>query len=61
MQLDACAFIDKVQRVDAERVQHKNLGEGFATLLGIDVCHVMYLNCIVNTMNITSRYQLYPD
>ena len=44
MQLDACAFIDKVQRVDAERVQHKNLGKGSATLLDIDICHVMHLN-----------------
>ena len=44
MQLDACIFIDKVQRIDAERVQYRNLGEGSAILLDIDVCHIMYLN-----------------
>ena len=44
MQLDACIFIDKVQRVDAKKVQHRNLREGFAILLGIDICHIMYLN-----------------
>ena len=41
MQLDACVFTDKVQRVDTKKIQHKNLGEGSAILLGIDVCHVM--------------------
>ena len=44
MQLDACIFTDKVQKVDAERIQHKNLREESATLLDIDIYHVMYLN-----------------
>ena len=41
MQLDACVFTDKVQRVDAERIQHRNLGEESAILSGIVVCHVV--------------------
>ena len=41
MQLDACIFTDKVQRVDAERAQHENLKEGSTTLSGIVVCHVV--------------------
>ena len=39
MQLDAYVFTDKVQRSDAESVQHRNLEEGSATHSGIVVCY----------------------
>ena len=42
MQSDACVFIDKVQRVDAKRIQHRNLGEGSAALSGVVVCHKIF-------------------
>ena len=51
MQLDAYIFTDKVQRVDAEGIQHRNLVEGSAILSDIDACHKMYLN----------RYSYYCD
>ena len=35
--MDAYVFTDKVQRVDVERIQHRNLKEGFATFLGTDI------------------------